>query len=255
MQTVGNGELDGRVAIVTGGGGGIGGATCRALAEAGARVLVVDVDQDGGRAVADAIGGEFLAADVSRLEDNEAMVAAAVERLGGLDLLHLNAGIPTGCGLDESFDLDSYRRALGVNLDGVVFGTHAALPALSDGGGAIVATASYAGLRDAWFDPVYTAGKHAVVGLTRSLERSLGPRGVRFNAVCPGLIDTPIIDPLRPMIAQRGVPLIPPERVAEAVMTLFTGSMNGECWFVQAGHDPAPFEFAPVPEARTEQNV
>ncbi|MFM9054420.1 MAG: SDR family NAD(P)-dependent oxidoreductase, partial [Solirubrobacterales bacterium] len=119
------GKLAGKVALVTGGAGGLGSAACRALAAAGARVLVVDVDAAGAEAVAAEVGGEFLAADVSRLDENLAAVAQAQERLGGLDLVYLNAGLSSGTGLDESFDLERYRRVMGVNLDGVVFGTHA----------------------------------------------------------------------------------------------------------------------------------
>src|SRR5437763_10881699 len=148
-------DLEGRVAIVTGGASGLGAATTEALAAAGASVLVVDVDEARGREVASSVGGEFFAADVSRLEDNHAFVRAARERFGGVDLVHLNAGIGTGCGVGEDFELERYRRAMGVNLDGVVFGVHAALPALeARGGGAIVATASLAGLTGMPHDPI-----------------------------------------------------------------------------------------------------
>jgi NAD(P)-dependent dehydrogenase (short-subunit alcohol dehydrogenase family) len=243
-------NLHGKRALVTGGASGLGRATCEALTRTGARVMVVDLDEEGGRAVAEAIGGEFFAADVASLDDNRAMVAAAVERLGGLDLLHLNAGLGSMFGLDESFDLERYRRVMGVNLDGVVFGTHAALPALEvDGGGAIVATASLAGLTAVPYDPVYAANKHAVVGLARSLG-PLAERGVRFNAVCPGFAESRIIDPIREGLAQAGLPIIPAEKVAATVVRLFEGDMSGECWFVQAGREPEPFRFRGIPGPR-----
>lgn len=249
--------LDDRVALVTGGAGGLGRATCEALARAGARVLVVDVDEAGGAAVADAVGGEFFPADVSSLEDNLAMVDAALARLGGLDLVHLNAGVSSFFGVDDSFDLERYRRIMGINLDGVVFGTHAALRGFEQarGGGAIVATASLAGLTGAPFDPLYAANKHAVVGLARSLGPVLAPRSVRFNAVCPGFAESTIIDPIRDMLAESAIPIIPAQRVAETVLTLFSGQMTGECWFVQAGREPAPFQFRGIPGPRSPEEA
>jgi NAD(P)-dependent dehydrogenase (short-subunit alcohol dehydrogenase family) len=244
-------ELEGKVAIVTGGAGGLGSATCRALAAAGARILVVDVDKDGAGRVADEVGGEAFVADVSRLEQNHALVAAAVERFGGVDLIHLNAGVASGFGVGEDFDPDRYRRVMGINLDGVVFGTHAALPALdARGGGAIVATASLAGLIGVPFDPLYAANKHAVVGLTRSLGPALADRRIRFNAICPGFAESSIIDPIREMLSETGVSIIPAESVAGAVLALFAGEMTGECWFVQPGRDPGAFQFRGVPGPR-----
>ena len=243
-------DLSGSVALVTGGAGGLGAATCRALAEAGARVVVSDLQEDAGRALADEVDGAFVRADVSRMEDNEAMVAFALKQFGGLDLLHLNAGISSGCGIGDSFDLDRYRLAMSVNLDGVVFGTQAALPALSDGGGAVVATASLAGLTGVAGDPFYAANKHAVVGLARSLGPALEPAGVRFNAVCPGFADSPIIDDIRAPLAEAGVPVIPAADVADAVLALFASEATGECWFVQAGREPARFQFRGIPGPR-----
>jgi NAD(P)-dependent dehydrogenase (short-subunit alcohol dehydrogenase family) len=244
-------ELEGKVAIVTGGAGGIGSATCRVLAGAGARVLVADIDERGARRVAGEFDGEAFVADVSRLEDNQALVAAAVERLGGVDLVYLNAGVATGFGVGQDFEPERYRRVMGINLDGVVFGTHAALPALeARGGGAIVATASLAGLTGVPFDPLYAANKHAVVGLARSLGPALAERGVRFNAVCPGFAESAIIDPIRGMLSESGIPIIPAEAVAGAVLELFSGKMTGECWFVQAGRDPGAFEFRGIPGPR-----
>jgi NAD(P)-dependent dehydrogenase (short-subunit alcohol dehydrogenase family) len=245
------GQLEGKVAIVTGGAGGLGRATCQALSTAGARVLVVDVDCRGGQEVAEAVDGAFFAADVSRPEDNEALVEAAVRRFGGLDLVHLNAGVTSGCGVGEDFDPARYRRAIGVNLDGVVFGTHAAVRALeAHGGGAIVATASLAGLTAVPRDPLYAANKHAVVGLARSLGPSLLERGIRFNAVCPGFSESPMVDPIREQLAQAGIRVIPAEAVADAVLCLFAGGMSGECWFVQSGREPGPFRFRGIPGPR-----
>jgi NAD(P)-dependent dehydrogenase (short-subunit alcohol dehydrogenase family) len=170
--------------------------------------------------------------------------------MGGLDLLYLNAGLASTIGLDDSFDLERYRRVMGVNLDGVVFGTHAALPALeADGGGAIVATASLAGLTAVPYDPLYAANKHAVVGLARSLG-ALTERGVRFNAVCPGFAESRIIDPIREGLAEAGLPIIPAEKVAATVVKLFAGDMSGECWYVQAGREPEPFRFRGIPGPR-----
>jgi NAD(P)-dependent dehydrogenase (short-subunit alcohol dehydrogenase family) len=250
-------DLAGKVAIVTGGAGGLGRATCRALADAGASVLVVDLDEQAGREIAGAVGGEFFGADVSDLGQNEAMVDAALDRFGGLDLVHLNAGVASFFGLDESFDLERYRRVMGINLDGVVFGTHAALRGFerTGRGGAIVATASLAGLTAVPMDPLYAANKHAVVGLARSLGPVLEPRGVRFNAVCPGFAESAIIDPIRDTLADAGLPIIPAARVAQAILSLFRGEMTGECWFVQAGRDAAPFQFRGIPGPRPTQET
>jgi NAD(P)-dependent dehydrogenase (short-subunit alcohol dehydrogenase family) len=246
-------ELAGKVALVTGGASGLGAATCRTLAAAGARIVVADVSEDAGRAVADELDGHFVRVDVSRMEHNHAMVRAAVERFGGLDLVHLNAGVSSGFGVDESFDIERYRLAMGVNLDGVVFGAHAALPALRErGGGAMVATASLAGLTSVPFEPIYAANKHAVVGLARSLGPALAGVGVRFNAICPGFADSPMIDPIRDGLAEAGLPVIPAETVADAVLRLMTSDVTGECWFVQAGREPGAFEFRGVPGPRAE---
>jgi NAD(P)-dependent dehydrogenase (short-subunit alcohol dehydrogenase family) len=240
--------LDGKVALVTGGAGGLGAATCDALAAAGARIVVADLDVEGGERVAERVGGAFVRTDVSDLDANLAAVAFATEAYGGLDLVHLNAGIASFCSLGEDFDPKLYRRAMGVNLDGVVFGVHAALPALkARGGGAIVATASLAGLTGVALDPIYAANKHGVVGLTRSLGPALVADGVRMNAVCPGFAESAIVDPIREYLAEQGFKIIPAPAVAAAVMALFTGDMSGECWFVQPDREPEAFRFRRVP--------
>lgn len=244
----GSRPLRGKVAIVTGGSGGLGRATALRLARAGAEVVVADLDAEGGREVAALTGGHFRACDVSDLDANRALVEFAVERCGGVDIAFLNAGVATGCGVGDDFDLAHYRRAMGTNLDGVVFGTHAVLPALrARGGGSIVATSSLAGLASVPLDPLYAANKHGVVGLARSLGPALRPHSVRFNAICPGFAESRIIDPLRGTLSEQGVPVIPAEVVADTVLRIVTGDGTGECWFVQPGRDAEPFRFRNVP--------
>ena len=242
-----------KVALVTGGASGIGRLTAIALAAAGAEVVVADLDEDGARAVAEQVGGHAFALDVSDFDANHAAVAFAQERAGGLDLAMLNAGVTSDTLLGEPFDLSRYRRAIGVNLDGVVFGTQAALPALkARGGGAIVATASLAGLTAVPMDPIYAANKHAVVGLTRSLGPLLAGDRIRFNAVCPTFAETPLIAHVREGLRAAGFELLDPQVVADTALRLFAGEMTGECWFCQIGREPAPFQFRNLPGPRTE---
>jgi len=244
-------RLGGRVALVTGAASGLGRATARALAAEGAAVVAADIDAAGAQVVAAEIGGHAVACDVADLEANFAAVAFAVEVCGGLDLVHLNAGVATGCGIGDDFDLARYRRAMGANLDGVVFGTHAALPALrARGGGVIVATASLAGLTFEPHDPLYTANKHAVVGLTRAVGPGLAEEGIRFNAICPGFAESAILDGFCEAISAAGVAIIPAETVAGAVVELFAGDEAGECVVVQPGREPIPFVFRGVPGPR-----
>jgi len=244
--------MQGRVALVTGGASGLGRAAARALHDAGATVVIADLDVEaGGRVAAELGDGGFIATDVSDFDANQAMVEFAVERHGGLDYAYLNAGVSTGCGVGEDFDIALYRRAMGANIDGVVFGAHAALPAMrARGGGAIVATASLAGLTAVPFDPVYAANKHAVVGLTRSLGPGLIAENIRFNAICPGFAESKIIANIRDALIEQEIQIIPAETVAGAVMNLLTGEMTGECWFVQPGREPAAFAFRHVPGPR-----
>jgi len=243
------------VALVTGGAGGLGSATARALAAAGARVAISDIDRAGAQ-VAEEVGGIFVEADVADPAANHDLVERVRGELGGLDLVHLNAGVASGIGLGDDFDVDRYRRLMGINLDGVVFGTVAALPALREaGGGAIVATASLAGLTAVPFDPLYAANKHAVVGLARSLGLGLAAERIRFNAICPGFAESAIIAPIREALVDSGTPIIPAEQVAAAVVALFAGEMTGECWYVQAGRPAEAFRFRNLPGPRAEQRA
>jgi NAD(P)-dependent dehydrogenase (short-subunit alcohol dehydrogenase family) len=247
-------ELRDKVALVTGGASGLGRATAIALAAEGVEVVIADLDETGGREVAELVGGHFLACDVSDFDANLALVASAVAATGGLDIAYLNAGITSGCTLGDDFDLAKYRLANGVNLDGVIFGTHAVLPALkARGGGAIVATASLAGLTSVPFDPIYAANKAAVVNLARSLGPALASDNITYNAICPAFSESRIVDPIRDILATQGVELIPAETIAETVLRIITGGATGEAWFVQPAREPSPFKFRNVPGPGTGQ--
>lgn len=244
--------FDGKVAWVTGGAQGFGAGVARRLASLGAQVVVSDINHDAGEAVAAEIGGSFVGCDVSRLEDCQAAVAGVLDRHGRLDLAFLNAGIATGCTVGEDFDLALYRRAMGVNLDGVVFGAHAAFAALKESRGDLVATASLAGLVGTGFDPIYGANKHGVVGLVRAIGEDWVQYGVRVNALCPGFADTAIVDPLRELLSDSGIPLLPVDAVVDAFVSAATSGRSGECWYIQPGRPAEPFRFRGIPGPRAD---
>jgi len=237
-----------KVALVTGGASGFGAEVARQLVRRGDAVVLVDVDDAAGQLLADELGAHYLRCDVSDLEAVKATTDTAERVHGGLDLVFLNAGITTGCGIAEDFDLTRYRRAMGVNLDGVVFGAHAALPALRRrGGGSIVATASMAGLTGTPFDPIYGANKHAVVGLVRALGPALAPQGIRVNAFCPGFAETAIITDIKGLLHDSGVPIIPVEQAGRAVLQAFDSTETGQAWLLQAGREPMVYRFRGIP--------
>jgi NAD(P)-dependent dehydrogenase (short-subunit alcohol dehydrogenase family) len=245
--------FEGKVAWITGGAQGFGAGVARRLASLGAAVVISDVNRESGESVAGEIGGTFVPCDVSQLAECKAAVARVVAEHGRLDVAYLNAGVTTGCLLDETFDPALYRRAMGVNLDGVVFGAHAVFGAMkASGGGDIVATASLAGLVGTGFDPVYGANKHAVVGLVRAIGDDWPQYGVRVNALCPGFADTAIVDPMRDVLAAGGIPLIPVQAVVDAFVAAATSGRSAECWYVQPGRPSEPFRFRGVPGPRAD---
>jgi NAD(P)-dependent dehydrogenase (short-subunit alcohol dehydrogenase family) len=255
-------ELYGRVALVTGGGSGIGRATAALLAAEGMRVCVVDIDGAAADEVAAGIGGRGWACDVRDPEQVDVVFDSCAREFGGVDLAFLNAGISIRWSGDiAALDTADYRRSVGVNLDGVVFGARGAVRTMranpGDGERAVVATASLAGLLPWHPDPVYSLGKHAVVGFMRAIAANLEPEGIAVHTVCPGITETGALGNRRPLVESVGVPVMEPQAIADAVYTAVTAPMakTGSTWVVQHGKPAWAMQFADVPGPDSWLNV
>lgn len=198
------GLLDGKIVLVTGGGSGIGRATSLELARSGATLVVADITEEGGRQTVDAIekaGGDaiFVLANVTREDDVQALVKAAVEAFGRLDCAVNNAGIGGGRPSEPRVAThecpeERWARIIATNLTGVFLCLkHEIAQMLEQGGGAIVNIASIAGLVGGFGTP-YVASKHGVVGVTRNAALEYAQQGIRINAVCPGVVETPMVE-------------------------------------------------------------
>jgi NAD(P)-dependent dehydrogenase (short-subunit alcohol dehydrogenase family) len=210
-------RFEGKVALVTGAGGGIGLATARRFAEEGAQVVCADLDEGTGRAAAEEVAGTFVPVDVASEPSVEAMFAAAVDAYGGLDVSFHNAGIspPEDASILDT-DLATWRRVQDVNLTSVYLCCRYAIPHLrARGGGAIVNTASFVAVMGAATSQIsYTASKGGVVALSRELGVEFAREGIRVNALCPGPVDTPL---LRELFAKD------PERAARRLVHIPMG--------------------------------
>lgn len=209
-------RFEGKVVVITGAAGGIGRATAERFGREGASIVAVDlpgsaleeavalVESTGARAAA-------VAADVSKSADVQRYVAVAKERFGGIDAFFNNAGIEGWIGPTTQYPEEMFDRVIAVNLRGVFLGIKYVVPVMVErGGGAIVNTASVAGLSGTPSIFAYGASKHAVVGMTKSAALEFGPRGIRTNAVCPSPIETRMMRAL-----ERGINPDEPEQVHE----------------------------------------
>jgi NAD(P)-dependent dehydrogenase (short-subunit alcohol dehydrogenase family) len=229
------------VALVTG-------AAARALARRGARVAVLDVDAERGGAIAEEIGGTFVALDVSSAADWNRAVARIHAELGAIEIAHLNAGVMTlapNADFDAAMNLAAipdaaYRRIVAVNVDGVFLGIRAVVPEMEKRErGVIVVTASIGGLTAVPFDPLYAMTKHAIVGLVRSAAPALAAHGIALSAICPGGVDTALVpDYVRAL----DPPLLAPLEVGRAVVALVDAAPDAGIFVVRPGRpDPEAF--------------
>ena len=218
-------------ALVTGGASGIGAALVARLRAGGFDVRVLDLTTG------------FDVGDPGHWDTVDAV-----------DVACLNAGVLGGPADPAELTLDGYRRAMAVNVDGVVLGVRRLARVMAPGG-RIVCTASLAGLTAVPDDPVYAATKHAVVGFVRSAAPALEARGISINAVCPGFVDTAMVGgELRARLEEAGFPLLAVEDVAEAAWVALTSGTTGHAWAVQPGRAPIDFRFPTLPGPRTAED-
>ncbi|MEP6953035.1 MAG: glucose 1-dehydrogenase [Solirubrobacteraceae bacterium] len=191
-------ELAGKVVLVTGAASGIGRATTEVLAAMGMRVVACDLDRERGEAVVGELGGDahFIEADVAQEDGVRAAVAFAMATYGQLDCAANCAGVGGGHASTHEYPVEAFDRIVAVNLRGTWLSMRAELEVMSgqDGPGSIVNVSSTLGLRGSPFGSPYSASKHGVLGLTRTAAIEYAPMGIRVNAVCPGAIDTPMMD-------------------------------------------------------------
>jgi meso-butanediol dehydrogenase/(S,S)-butanediol dehydrogenase/diacetyl reductase len=222
------GRLTGKIAVITGAASGIGAATARRFAADGARLVLSDLNQDAGRALARELDALFVAADIAEPAQVEALMQAAVDRHGALHIVHNNAGVGA-FGKAADLDIELWKRVIEVDLHSVFYGCKYAIPhLLRAGGGAIVNTASISGLLGDYGLLPYSAAKGGVVNLTRTVALDHARDNIRVNCVCPGPIETPLLAPVMsvPVAMEQYRDCIPmgrvgrPEEVAAAVSFL-----------------------------------
>lgn len=201
-----------------------------------------------GRALVDVLEAEGTAVRGLDLVDGfDVTDWEAWQEVEPADLVCLNAGVlAAGDG-----SLDDYRRILGVNVDGVVFGVQALAPRMRRGS-VFVVTASLAGLIPMASDPLYALTKHAVVGYARSMADVLEPRGIRINLVCPGIVRSPMTEAAQADLDAAGFPLMEPEQIADAVLLAARSEETGQAWVCQPGREALRFRFPNVPGPRIE---
>jgi NAD(P)-dependent dehydrogenase (short-subunit alcohol dehydrogenase family) len=245
----GSSRLAGKTALVTGASGAIGTAVAHRLSAAGARLVLCGRDRDRVERLAGETGAVPFVADLTELGTCRAAVAAAEERFGGLDLVHLGVGARSDCLDLAELDLADYRKVMATNVDTVVFALAACVPALRRaGGGAITVLSSLGGVAGYGRFPVYTMTKAALNGLVRATGRRLARDNISLAALCPSFVDAPLLGDLRDHLARKEVPLLTAADVAGAVVRRLCGSPGDEpIWTLQPGHPLAPYVHPDVP--------
>jgi Dehydrogenases with different specificities (related to short-chain alcohol dehydrogenases) len=190
--------LDNKTAIITGAGSGIGQATAELFAKEGAKVVVSDINEKNGKAVADAVkkaGGEavFIKADSASPDDNARLVAETIKQFGRLDIAVNNAGIGGPLAPTGEYPVEGWQKTIDINLSGVFYGLRYQIPAMLQEGGSIINVASILGQAGTRMSPAYVAAKHGVVGLTKTAALEYADKNIRINAVGPGYIKTPLV--------------------------------------------------------------
>lgn len=234
-------QLAGQRAFITGGASGIGAEMARRFTREGASVVIADVNDTLGKAIAVEVGGEYVHLDVT---DSTAW-DKIINTHKPFDIVCLNAGVATktdvfGATVDYPFqhlDNDSYQHIMSINVDGVVFGARAVIPGMVDRkSGHILVTASLAGIVAIAADPIYGLTKHAMVGLTKSLGAALEPHGVCVSALCPAFLDTPLLsDNTRKNLSLLGLGIMDVSIAGDLAMRALTERVSGSQWIVMDG--------------------
>jgi NAD(P)-dependent dehydrogenase (short-subunit alcohol dehydrogenase family) len=241
----------GSVALITGGTGGFGRALATKLRALDVTAVLADLDTERNRQMAADLGCPFVALDVADCAANEAVVAQIEAEHGRLDAAYLNAGISAATS-DDALDLAEFLRVVEIDLFGVVYGTQAARPAIKRaGGGAIVVTASLAGLSPMAGDPGYSVAKGGAIAFVRSMAPRLDRDGITISAICPGFADTALIDRIRDQFTAADFPVLTADEVADAMVTAWSSAEPGAAYVVQPGVGTVPYTFKGVPAART----
>ena len=242
-------NLEGRIALVTGAGSGIGEACARRYGAAGAIVIVTDVDDAAGRSVAEEMGATYHHLDVADPAAWTELADQLQAERGRLDLLHLNAGIRLGQGDVTALEETDYQRIIGINQHGVFYGLRATVPLIeAGGGGSVLVTASRASLGPLANDFAYAMSKHAVAGLVRSVATDLAARGISINSICPATVATGFIPGAgREQLEAAGIEVMDSAEVAEGAMQVLDSAETGQCFVQLPGGSPEVFEFTQVP--------
>ncbi|WP_411954862.1 SDR family NAD(P)-dependent oxidoreductase [Alkalibacillus sp. S2W] len=242
-----------QTAIITGGGSGLGQSTAKKLAEQGINIAVVDIDEEGGQETVEIVkqagaNSTFIKADVSKEQDVKNYVDQTVEQFGSIDYFFNNAGISGSGQYFLDTDIEEIDKIVGINLLGALYGMHYVADVMvKNGGGSIVNTSSSAGVIGQDTVVTYSATKHGIVGMTKSMVAEYAKDGLRVNAIAPGPTETPMVkqyfdnNPQMKENAEQGIPqkrLGTPEEVAELVTFLLTsnaGYVNGDVIRIDGG--------------------